>query len=113
MFSITQYGSFKHMHVLIGYVDGLYTTTILSQIHDKEEGERRMLDNSAFHTTLYDPTSQFWWSIYSSKSVEKTYPIEIPCQYITLFDTDGQKFPYSKHGIPTHVWQHIVGMFLV
>lgn len=112
MFSILQYGRHQHQRVLLGYVKNYHTMTILSQILDEEEGIRRMSDNSALHTTLYDPSSKSWWSIYSSKSLEKEYATEIPCTYLTMYDTDGWNFSYKEYGIPDHVWQHIVGTLL-
>ncbi len=112
MFHIHRYGTYKNQIVLLGQIDSLHTTTILSYNYDEDEGRRRMKDNSSFHTTLFDPSTQSWWSIYNTRSDEMFFPPEVPCNFITRFDSDGFRFNYKEMKIPQHVWQHVVGMII-
>lgn len=113
---IHQIGKFQNKIVLLGKrltsFQESHFLLILAHISDSEEGYRRMGDNSASVCTLFDPTTYFW-TLYKQTGHQKLSPygVNIPCQLETFIDSfDEYTFPYTRHGIPHTVWQHIVGM---
>lgn len=111
MFQITQTGRFANKIALLGKVNNVYSMIILQHSIAEEEALLRIRDNSQIHTTLYD-ASTGWWSIYNVKSLNSISPFpEIPCNLLTLLDTDGLTFPFVEYGISQTVWNYIVGAF--
>ncbi len=112
MFHICKTGRYADKIVLLGKTDVWYTMNILQHSIPEEAALLRIRDNSEIHTTLYD-SSTGWWSIYNAKSVDSMSPFpEVPCDLLTLLDTNGFAFPFKDYGIPQTIWNHVVGIIL-